>query len=185
MTIRPAREDDAGGIATVHVRTWQSTYAGMVPAEYLATLSIEQRERAWQDRLRTPNPETCAFVAEAPDGAIVGFATGGPRREGPPDCTSELYAIYLLPGWQGQGTGRRLALAVAGWLAENGHESLLVWVLAQNPACRFYEALGGRYRGEQSIEIGGASLVEVVYGWEDIHALLQGGPHAHPTDEKR
>jgi hypothetical protein len=44
----------------------------------------------------------------------------------------------------------------------------VVWVLAENPARRFYEALGGKIVFEKRIEIGGASLVEVAYGWEEM-----------------
>ena len=40
-------------------------------------------------------------------------------------------------------------------------------------ARRFYEALGGTVVGEQRIEIGGVTLVEVAYGWPDAGALLK------------
>jgi hypothetical protein len=46
-------------------------------------------------------------------------------------------------------------------------------VLAQNPSRQFYEALGGKYLYEKPIEIGGANLIKVAYGWPDIHALAQ------------
>ena len=49
---------------------------------------------------------------------------------------------------------------------------MLVWVLQDNrPACHFYEVLGGKKVKEKTIEIGGANLVEVAYGWKDITAL--------------
>ena len=67
------------------------------------------------------------------------------------------------------GIGRQLTEAVVSRLLELDLRSMLVWVLADNaPARRFYEALGGRYVREQPITIGGASLVEIAYGWKDI-----------------
>ncbi len=50
--------------------------------------------------------------------------------------------------------------------------SMVLWVLAENSdARRFYEALGGHIAGEQQVTIGGASLSEVAYGWDDLGQL--------------
>ena len=47
MVIRDAQLRDAHEIAEVHVRTWQAAYAGIVPDEDLAQLSVGQREQFW------------------------------------------------------------------------------------------------------------------------------------------
>jgi hypothetical protein len=53
----------------------------------------------------------------------------------------------------------------------------MVWVLADNaPAVRFYRRAGGTYLREQAIEIGGVSLKEHAYGWDDLAAVGDGGP---------
>ena len=84
----------------------------------------------------------------------------------------ELYAVYLLEAHQRRGVGRRLACAVAHGLLSAGFESMLLWVLEENRrARRFYESLGGEQVGRKNIEIGGAALVEVSYGWRDITGL--------------
>ncbi len=49
---------------------------------------------------------------------------------------------------------------------------MLVWVLAENPSRRFYEVLGGKQLCEQEITIGGVTLVEVAYGWKNLHRLV-------------
>jgi hypothetical protein len=49
--------------------------------------------------------------------------------------------------------------------------SLLVWVLADNPSRRFYEALGGQTVRVQPITIGGVTLDGVGYGWLDTSVL--------------
>ena len=52
--------------------------------------------------------------------------------------------------------------------------SMLLWVLEANvPARAFYEALGGIVVRHQPIEIGGATLTEIAYGWADLAPLLQ------------
>jgi hypothetical protein len=57
-------------------------------------------------------------------------------------------------------------------LLQAGMESMLVWVLAENPACRFYEALGGQYVKTIKEEIDSKMLDLIGYGWLDIKALL-------------
>ncbi len=42
VRIRPATPKDAQGIAWVHVETWRAAYAGLIPANVLAQLSVEQ-----------------------------------------------------------------------------------------------------------------------------------------------
>jgi len=170
VTIRAAGPADARGIAEVHVAAWRATYGEIVPSGYLDRLSVDERERRWVTQL-DPTAPAFAFVAVDGAGRIVGFASGGLRRDGDPAYAGELYAIYLLAERQGGGIGRRLVAAVARELAARGMPSMLLWVFAANPARRFYEALGGVYLGEQQFEIDGATLTEVAYGWRDTTPL--------------
>ncbi len=79
--------------------------------------------------------------------------------------------MYLLRQHQRRGLGRRLLGAVARGLLADGKRSMLAWVLAENPSRPFYETAGGKLLGSQEIEIGGAALKEVAYGWDDIRTL--------------
>lgn len=171
MVIRRARPGDARGIAEVHVAAWRETYRGIVPDAYLDSLSVDGREAMWR-RLEAPDARSFAFVAVDGSGRIVGFANGGPRRDGPEEYAGELYAIYLPREAQGRGVGRRLASAVARELAARGMRSMLLWVFRDNlPARRFYEALGGTLMTSQQFEIEGRTMTEVSYGWLDTAAL--------------
>ncbi len=49
--------------------------------------------------------------------------------------------------------------------------SMLVWVLAENPARRFYEKLGGKLVTTGSYSIQSVELAQVAYGWLDIAQL--------------
>jgi hypothetical protein len=42
--IRQAILEDAEAIAKVHVASWQAAYKGLMPAEFLASLSVERRK---------------------------------------------------------------------------------------------------------------------------------------------
>ena len=97
--IRVAQLQDAAAISHVHVQSWLSTYRGIVPSQYLASLKEADRIPQWQEWLTR---DICAFVAEI-DGSIVAFAAAGPIREPLASCDAELYSIYLLEEVQGRG----------------------------------------------------------------------------------
>ena len=170
--IRLAQIDDAPAIARVHVDTWRTTYAGIVPAGHLAGLSYERCQTASIPYLSDPQGETRTFVAEA-RGKIVAFASGGPVRDPLPGFDGELYNLYVFRSFQGRGYGRLLVAQVARDLAGRGYHGLIVWAARDNPACRFYEWLGGRPMGEKVVEVGGKELLDVAYVWPALTVLTQ------------
>ena len=173
IQIRQATPADASAIARVHVDSWRTTYAGILPEKFLSGLSYASRENMWRDSLRSPIHGKGHYVAESCNGDIVGFAVSGPESEGSSEFTGEIYAIYLLAEFQRQGMGRRLFTASCSSLFEAGIGSMLLWVLEENHAARrFYESLGGEVIRRKEINIGGADLVEVAYGWNDIERLV-------------
>jgi GNAT superfamily N-acetyltransferase len=170
VLIRPAVAADAAAIARVYVESWRTTYAGIIPAAYLERLSCERQTRGWRRQIAIPGNVT--LVAEVAGTGVVGFANGGPERSGDCDWFAELYVLYLLDAHQRHGIGRRLVTAFAAQLADIGLLRMLVWVLAANPARRFYQSLGGELIGERSTGVGGAKLTEVAYGWRDVRLLV-------------
>lgn len=169
-SIRLATPADAARIARVQVDTWRLAYRGVVSDEYLASMGYEDREERW--RLNLADPGRATLVAAGAGGDIVGFASVGSSRHPVADFDGELYAIYILPSHQGCGLGRRLVARGSEWLLKHGYRSMLVWVLAENPARKFYERLGGRAMKEDHYEIGGSVLRCAAYGWTDIAALV-------------
>jgi GNAT superfamily N-acetyltransferase len=172
MKIRVASANDAFAISKVHIDTWKSTYKDIVPDSILDNLDYERNAIRWHDILSTADEMKCFLVAETDDGRVVGFITGGPNRTEHTGFNGELYAIYILKDYHGQGSGRKLVDRLVQWLIERKYTSMLVWVLEKNPAKLFYEALGGQFVGRKKIEIGNAELIEISYGWNDINQLL-------------
>jgi ribosomal protein S18 acetylase RimI-like enzyme len=166
MLVRPAEIGDAGVIARVHVDSWRSTYRGLLPDDFLASLSAARYEERWRRSLT--DETTRVYVAEDRN-EVVGFASGGRERAGEQGYAGELYAIYVLEAAQGRGHGRALVRAVTDGLRELGLADMIVWVLRDNAlARRFYERLGGTYVRSQPITIGTAVLQEVAYGWRSL-----------------
>jgi len=170
ISIRAASVADARAIADVLVRSWHATYAGIVAQSYIDRMSPEAQSLRWQKRLSDGEPVT-AVVAQDTNGAIVGFAAGGPLREKHGAFDGELYALYLLPEAQGQGIGRMLLSAWALQAKSRGYAAAIARVFTANPACAFYEHLGAHAVKEASLELEGESYRETWYAWDDLSAL--------------
>jgi L-amino acid N-acyltransferase YncA len=171
IPIDTAKAEDAAAIARVHGASWRTTYAGIIPDDYIAKFTNDARDRSWRAILGDAARRDLVCVAKNEEGTVIGFVSGGPAR-GSKDFTGELYAIYLLNGFQRRGIGRRLAAALARRLLRAGHSSMLVWVLVDNSARHFYAALGGVVVSDKPAEISGTDLTEIAYGWTDIGRLL-------------
>jgi ribosomal protein S18 acetylase RimI-like enzyme len=170
-TIRPAVYEDAAGLARVRVETWRSAYAGLMPRDVLDALDMDKEMLRWQDQIATLPPERWLFTALAWQAGqppeIAGFSGGGPHRDPSVEYPNELYAIYVLPHWQGAGIGRALVSAGAAWLRQRGQTHMILYVLRDNaPSRRFYERLGGQVVCEKSVAIRGVELPEVGYGYD-------------------
>ncbi|UQD51795.1 GNAT family N-acetyltransferase [Bacillus methanolicus] len=168
MKIRKAVLSDAKGIAKVHVDSWKTTYENIIPDEYLNQLTYEIREQLWNNIIPNGN----VFVAENQKGKIVGFSSGGKERSRKyKNYNGELYAIYILKEYQGQGIGKLLVKRVINELKNLKIYSMLVLVLEDNSSRYFYEALGGEKIDTVEVEIFGKNLNELVYGWHDIRTI--------------
>ena len=79
MEIREAKVADALEIARVHVDSWRSTYAGMMPQDYLDQLDVEKRAHRWVEILSSGEPKEANLVAVI-GGKVAGFTSIGPSR---------------------------------------------------------------------------------------------------------
>jgi ribosomal protein S18 acetylase RimI-like enzyme len=166
IRVRAAAVGDARAIAEIGVLGWQAAYRGILPADFLAGLSIGAREIAWQMGLESdPDGAAPTWIAERA-GQVVGYVSSGPPRDedvAPP--TAEVYAIYVLPADWRSGAGRALLTAAALHWHARGAAELVLWVLEDNAAGRrFYEAMGWRPDGaRQELALGGAKVIEIRY----------------------
>lgn len=170
---RPACVEDAPAIARVHVDTWRTTYEGIVPDEHLANLNLDLCREKWVEHLSNRQSGERTYVAEDASGNVVAFVSGGVPHEPLEDCDGEIYNLYVLKPFQSMGIGRVLLAQIAQYLANKGCSSMVLWVLKENPACRFYERLGGTPVAEKIIEIGGKPPADVAYLWRDLAPFIR------------
>jgi ribosomal protein S18 acetylase RimI-like enzyme len=165
MVIRDAQLRDAHEIAEVHVRTWQAAYAGIVPDEDLAQLSVGQREQFWTQVLSKDERGTLVLMEGH---LVVGWSSFGPARD--EDCDpalfAELYGIYLLPEYWAMGCGKQLYGATETRIRRTLIENLVLWVFEKNARARsFYEAVGYRleHGKQKEMRFVGATAMQVRY----------------------
>jgi ribosomal protein S18 acetylase RimI-like enzyme len=156
--IRRATLHDASAIAHIHVATWRAAYAGIVPAEFLASLSVERRTTSWQQQLA--DGRTVILVA-VNDGIMTGWVSAGPSRDADKKDELEIYAIYVSPEHWRRNMGRQLMVGIEEALPDG--PDITLWVLRDNQnAISFYEKMDYRFDGtEKEIQLGAAKLKEV------------------------
>lgn len=171
FTIRKAVYEDAAAIANIHVSSWKSTYSELLDEKDISNMTYENRITLWETVLRIQRENQCTFVIQN-DEKIAGFVSGGPERTKRFNYDCEIYTIYLLDEFQRMGLGTRLLKAFCEDMRETGFQSVLVWVLKQNPSSRFYERYDAKPIGEEITTIGVGTYQETAYGWENIEELL-------------
>ena len=157
--IRDARPEDVAELAELHVATFKETHGR------LGAPTFELRERQWRAAFAREGDWFC-YVAEAPSGRLIGFATGTLHDGGVPGFQGELNKIYVLREWQRHGVGRQLVDHVARTFLERGVGSMLLFGDAHSPSNRFYERLGAERLYSPEGEFHGG------YGWRDLNRLV-------------
>jgi ribosomal protein S18 acetylase RimI-like enzyme len=164
VQLREAQPDDAGGIAAVHVRSWQAGYRDVLPDSVLDGLSVSRRTEEWRGRLgRDPGSRT--FVAHD-GGRIVGFCTVRvPSPDDDADAhTGDVAALYVDPDRWHAGTGSALLERGLDSLREDGSETVTLWVFSGNAAAlAFYERYGFARDGAEATHewAGGAAAIRL------------------------
>ncbi len=172
--IRKALPEDGDAIAHVQIKTWKKAYAGIFPADRLASLESQRKEltERWQSNIRAEDRYPAFFVAEQPKAGVIGFAAADPQPNPDYPFKAELQLIYILPEYHRLGIGTKLMRVVAEELLKTGFTSLMLWVLKDNHDSRkFYETLGGKLVGESEYLRWDKAYAIVAYGWDDLSSL--------------
>ncbi|GKX66416.1 GNAT family N-acetyltransferase [Inconstantimicrobium mannanitabidum] len=144
--IRKATIFDALGITIVNVYTWKTTYSGIIP-EYVLDSRIAkliERTEKCKENLR----EGKDYYVAVYENTIVGFCWYGKSRNKNFKDSGEIYALYVLKGFQGMSIGKELLLKVKEEFKEIGYKSFIVNCAKENSSLGFYISMGGRSVGE-------------------------------------
>ncbi|MEO9169775.1 MAG: GNAT family N-acetyltransferase [Candidatus Baltobacteraceae bacterium] len=160
-SIRRADRGDAQAIARVHVQVWHESFRGMVPDRAIDQHTLESRRANWSEWVVRENWFT--HVAEI-DRAVVGFACAFPDSA-EAGYDAYLNTLYVLQTAQQRGIARALLHAAIKDLRAYGCESMWWLTLKENPACAFYERIGGVVVRDQPAPAElGKDVVDRVFG---------------------
>ena len=172
ISIRRARLSDASGIAAVHVATWRSAYANVLPDNYLADLSISRLANYYEHGIRLGLAlHVAASYGEHGAPPIIGFSSAVRCHEGRLG-EGEVETLYVLDDYRDRGLGGQLLRASAKHLTQLGCRSAFAWVLSENPSRYFYQHLGGKQIASGSTRVGGEDIPQIAFAWDPIETLL-------------
>ena len=144
LRVRRAEEADIVPIARFQTEAWNDAYRHIVPAEYLARLTVETRTQRWAPRILRRDRDI--FVAER-DGELLAVVSFGQRTDDRDGPRQELMSIYVEAGERGGGLGAQLVRFAIG------DSPAVLWVFESNVrAIAFYRRLGFEPDGHTMID---------------------------------
>ena len=139
VSVRVAWADDARAIAELQLRTWRSTYAGLVPAGALPD-DVDAAATAWHASLSKPRDARNRVLVALERNRAVGFAITSPASD--PDCDpvsdAEIAELTVDPDERGKGHGSRLLQAAVDTLLADRFRRAVLWAIASDDALRAF-----------------------------------------------
>jgi len=161
LVLREATIADLGPLAELHVRTFNETHVG----PFGSGPTCSTRESQWREKLSESDATHFVLVLETAARQLVGFIWCHPATDNP-GWAARLNKIYLLREYQRRGLGKRLVAAAVDRLLEHGLSSMALFTEPDNePACQFYQQLGGERQLNERGDFEG------MYGWADLRKL--------------
>lgn len=156
--IRAVTREDAASIGQIYCAAWKETYRGLLPQDYLDSLSSER----WKKQYAVSPPTALALWE---DGKLVGVVSYHQGRQEKLSDWGEVGSLYLLPCCWKKGYGSRLLREALSRLSQMGYKQVYLWVLQGNRrAIDFYEREGFSFSGDRlETYIGGQRVTELRY----------------------
>lgn len=166
INIREASPEDIPAIARVHVESWQRSFAGIAPEEYLNSMSVERRREVFAERFS--NNSYNLLVAEDNGHGIIGFIDFGTPDFENFGYEARIFSFYFLPEFQRKGFGKRLFGDCMKRIADSGRTSVCLDTLEMSPFRGFYDKMGGTVVAKDSHKLGDVEYATVIYGWNEL-----------------
>ncbi len=140
IEIRRAGTEDAHEISKIYALSWKTGYRGMIPQDYLDSLSEDYWTPKFQKWL---SDGTMSAELLSADGAPAGAVAFGKSRDEKLPEWGEIVSLYLKPEYFRLGFGTFLMKDTFRYFRENGYRDCYLWVLRENERAQaFYRSLG-------------------------------------------
>ena len=160
VSIHDALPEDASGIARVRHETWLATYPNAevgVTREDIFAKAFESEDQIgkWRKAIENQAGPRRLWVAKNERGEVVGYSQGKRGQE-----VNEIFGLYVLPAYQGEGVGRALFARVIEWLGDDMSIQLSTATYSY-AAIKLYESFGFKRTGEVMEDMSFASGTKV------------------------
>ncbi len=167
--IRYLTKEDIPQYQRLITTVWQETYPGIVNQTFLDNLSNTEKQRIELNNMTYDENTKDTLVLEI-DNNIIGFIRYGKAKN--EQNTGEIYALYILSKYKGQGYGKQLVQRAIKELLTLNCKHMIIGCIQENPSNKFYKYLGGVLKSQRPFPKTGDNLVENIYYFEDINNLL-------------
>ncbi|MCC6287326.1 MAG: GNAT family N-acetyltransferase [Chitinophagaceae bacterium] len=151
ISFRKCTTADIDIIRELTFKIWPATYSAILTPEQIEyMLEMMYSETALKEQLQQKRH---TFIILYHNDAPAGFASYSVKEPGKTN-SYKLHKIYVLPGKQGLGLGKKIVDLIIGDIMPQGAKALELNVNRNNKARGFYESLGFRVIKEEDIDIG-------------------------------
>ena len=118
--------------------------AHVVPDSFLEELKYNENERVKMSYEKFDVNNNHQFVLEI-DNEVVGFVKFGVSEDEQFENCGEIFALYIIKKYKGNGFGRKLVEEAIKEIKQLGCNKMIIACLKENPSNDFYKHIGGKY----------------------------------------
>lgn len=153
--VEKPKKEDAKEIAKLVISAWQDAYKGLIDAEYLNNLNIENATKRWKKEIESNNN---IFIYRE-NSQILGIIKYG--EDELLKSNGEVYVLYTKPEEKRKGIGTKLLNIAKQELLKSGYKGLTVWCLDGNTIGEsFYTKSGGDKKEKRVYNVNGIDVKE-------------------------
>ena len=165
--IRKKAPNDCYDVAHVVTIAWQETYRGIVNDEFLDNLPNTEKERGEKYFNNFDESNNHQFVLEV-YGKVVGFVNVGITDDEEYKNQGEIFALYIIKEYKGNGFGRKLTELGIDELKKLGCTKMIIGCLDGNPTNEYYKHIGGKLVKTRTFKLPNQELQENIYYYNEI-----------------
>ena len=162
LVLREKTIDDIRNFTIFINKVWNETYRGIVDDEFIDNMSnnIEERIKIQTENFYDDNSYAYLLLK---NNEIIGYVSVGKSRDDDYPLSGELFSLYLLKEYHGNGYGKLLFNYGLKKLKELGYDDFIIGCLDKNKTNDFYKYMGSCLYKQVDKNIGGKDYKENCY----------------------
>ncbi|WP_455538018.1 N-acetyltransferase family protein [Terrisporobacter sp.] len=166
MIIRDAVYSDIDNIAKLYISNWKETYKGLLPKDYLNSLTKEYALEKWNKYLKSENP---IFVAYE-ENEFLGFVAS--KKDDNDKCHWYLDSLHITKNSRGKGIGTKLIYKVGQYALTHGYQCMSICIVRGNDSAKgIYKKLGAVHYKYFVDDFGGVKSNSEKLIWENLNVF--------------